>query len=421
MKKLCLLLCLLLCLTGCGGAKKESAAADIPAAPAATEVPVTPAPTAVPTPVPVPVTAAPTSFSVSFSAQPTVTPVYTPTPSPVPEITLGGKTVYADAEEVELSSVSEIDQLGSFPLLKTVDCSAFTLDPDTAYQIKQGHPGVDFIFTLEAFGTTITKDTELLDLKGMKLGTLSQVEETVICMPTLKKVDMCGCGFSNEEMGGLFDRYPNVRFVWELNLKGRKLRTDAVGFSTLNPGKYVNDKSPESYRRAVKEANPKRLYTKDIQVLRYCPDLVALDLGHNYIDDLSVLEHLPKLQILIVADNKLTDISVFAKLPNLVYVEFFMNSVTDISPLADHEFLLDLNFCNNKVTDLSPVLSMPNLERVWCAGNKFSRAEGKEIQEQIPDCIVDYTAKDDTADGWREHERYEWMRSYVKGEHNPES
>ena len=415
MKKLCMLLCILMLLSGCSIEIQKSAAS----VQTATVEPQTFMSASVPTPASIPVSPIPVSLSVTLQVTETATPLCTPSPSPVPSYTVGGQTVRADAERLTLSSAAELELLSFFPFLNSADCSAFILDPHTAYKIKSEHPYTDFVFSLEAFGITVTKETECLDLRGMKNLTLKEVEETVECMPSIRKVDMCGCGFSDEEMGDLFDRYPEVRFVWELNLRGRKLRTDAIGFSTLNPGKYTNEKSSESYKRAVKAANSKRLYTEDIQVLRYCPDLVALDLGHNYIDNLSVLQYLPKLQILIVADNKITDISVFAQLPELVYVEFFMNAVTDISPLANHEHLLDLNFCNNKVSDISPLLTMPNLERAWCAGNKFSRNEGKAMQEQMPGCIVDYTARDDTADGWREHERYEWMRAYVKGEHNP--
>lgn len=414
MKRICLLLCILLVLTGCSKAAKP---ATVPTVPASEEPVLTPAHTEVPTPVPVPATPAPVSFSVTLEAVATATPLYTPSPSPIPSFTVGGKTVQGDAEELELGSAAELTLLGSFPLLKKADCSGFVLDPDTAYEVKTAYPGVDFIFTLEVFGITVTPQTTLLDLHERKDLSIPLIEKTVACMPNIQKVDMCDCGFSTDVMGQLFDKYPNVRFVWVLDLKGRRLRTDAVGFSTLNPGKYMN--GSDSYNKSVKAANPKRLYTEDIQVLRFCPDLIALDLGHNYIDDLSVLQYLPNLQILIIADNKITDISVFEKLPNLVYVEFFMNAVTDISPLAGHEHLLDLNFCNNKVADLSPLLTMPQLERVWCAGNNFSRADGKALQDEMPNCIVDYTARDDTADGWREHPRYEWMRAYVKGEHNP--
>ena len=417
MKKLCICLCLLLVLTGCGGIKKGTAEKT---GPAITAAPSSPVPTAVPTPAETaaPATPAERQVSVAFAPAPTMTPLSTPSPSPVPTFTVGGETVRADEETLVLTQKSELELLGYFPSLRQADCSAFTLDPDTAYRVRTAHPDTRFVFTLEAYGLTVTDDMTYLDLRGVKIESLNTVDEIAACMPNLTKVDVRGCGYSNEELGALSERHPGIRFVWEVELKGRKLRTDAVGFSTLNPGKYAGEGASESYRQKVRTA--KRLYTADIQVLRYCPDLIALDLGHNYIDDLSVLEYLPNLQILIVADNKLTDISPLEKLPNLVYVEFFMNAVTDISPLADHPLLLDLNFCNNKVTDLSPLTTMPQLERVWCAGNKFSRADGKALQEQMPGCIVDYTAKDDTADGWREHERYEWMRAYMKGEHNPE-
>ena len=355
---------------------------------------------------------------ISLEPRPTQTPLYTPTPSPVPQFTVGGKTVSAAEESVTLSSAEELLLLEKFPNLKAVDASSFVLDSSTAYSYVKKYPDVAFKFSLDFFGTVLGPEDTAADISGRKDISLNTVQETAACMQSLLKINMCGCGFTNEEMGALQEKYPSVKFVWEVKMGTHTLRTDAVGFSCLNPGKYVNENSSESYKKAVK--NCKRLYTKDIEVLKYCTDLEALDLGHNYIDDLSVLSCLPKLKILIVADNKLTDISVLKDLKELVYVEFFMNAVTDISCLANHEKLLDLNFCNNKVADLSPLETMPQLERVWCAGNKFDKATGKALQEKLPDCIVDYTARDDTADGWREHERYEWMRAYVKGEHNPE-
>lgn len=230
---------------------------------------------------------------------------------------------------------------------------------------------------------------------------------------------MRGCGLSNDQMETLVNAYPQIKFVWEVKMGTHTLRTDAVGFSTKNPGKYIGPNSSEEYAKKVK--NCVRLEDEDIEVLKYCTDLVALDLGHNYISDISVLRYLPKLQILILADNKLTDISVFRELPELVYVEFFMNDVTDITPLEGHDKLLDLNFCNNNVSDLSILESLSQLERVWCAGNAFTRNEGKALQQALPDAKVNYSARDDTADGWREHPRYKWMREYFasNSKYNP--
>lgn len=372
-----------------------------------------PVPTAEVTPVPV----TNEGFEISKTEKATATPVYTPTPTPVPTVRIGGSSVPITEDTLVLTASEELEYLGDFISLREVDASQFETDAETAAKYVKKYPETSFRFVVSIDGQKVTEATETLDLRE-NFFTDTELEALLNVFPGLKKVDVRGCGLSNEQLGAVAENHPDTRLVWEVKLGNHVLRTDAVGFSTLNPSKYYNESSSEAYKKKVKET--KRLYTEDIEVLKYCPDLVALDLGHNYIDDLSVLEYLPKLQILIIADNKITDISVLSKLENLVYVEFFMNSVKDISPLSGHDKLLDLNFCNNDVSDLSPLATMPQLERVWCAGNNFKRAAGKALQEQLPECVVDYTAKDDTADGWREHERYDWMRSYVKGEHNPE-
>ena len=62
--------------------------------------------------------------------------------------------------------------------------------------------------------------------------------------------------------------------------------------------------------------------SKDIQVLKYCTDLQALDLGHQRITDLSVIgNYLKDLRILILADNKVSDVSPLANLKHLHYLQ----------------------------------------------------------------------------------------------------
>ena len=45
--------------------------------------------------------------------------------------------------------------------------------------------------------------------------------------------------------------------------------------------------------------------SKTFSVLKYCHNLVALDIGHNEVSDLSFLEDLPQLKVLILAANNI--------------------------------------------------------------------------------------------------------------------
>lgn len=363
-------------------------------------------------------TAAPTQIFVQLGTPtPSPTPTPTPTPTAVPDITVEGAAVGADATSLTLTEEASLGLLSRFPLLKSVDASAITLDIDTVKSLGAQYPAVTFSFTFIYRRLTLSAADTQIDLSGLAMTGPEEVLEILPYLNSVKKLLMIGCGLTNEQMETLQEARPDVKFVWGVTMGNHVLRTDIVGYSTKNPSKYYNDSSSPEYIEKVK--NTRRLYDEDIEVLKYCTDLVALDLGHNYISDISVLENLPKLQILILADNKLTDIAVFEKLPELVYVEIFMNAVTDLSPLAGHDKLLDLNFCNNDVADISVLYSLPQLERVWCAGNAFSRSDGKALQEALPQCTVDYTAKDDTADGWREHARYYWIKEYFLRDGNP--
>ena len=143
---------------------------------------------------------------------------------------------------------------------------------------------------------------------------------------------------------------------------------------------------------------------------------MALDLGHNYLTDadLAVIAQLQNLEILILADNRITDISALKNLKKLRYIELFMNEIPDVSPLASLTELVDVNICNIGLTDLGPLYGMTWLERLWYGMNPASRADEEALATALPECQCNYTTRDETGEGWREHERYTWMRSFFK-------
>lgn len=141
---------------------------------------------------------------------------------------------------------------------------------------------------------------------------------------------------------------------------------------------------------------------------------MALDVGHNYLEneDLEVLQYLPHLQILILADNKITDISALHQLKELKYVELFMNRIPDVSPLVGLENLVDINIAYIHLSDITPLLSFTQAERLWFSLNNLTKEQCQTVVDALPNTLCNYTAKSSTAEGWREHERYFWMRSF---------
>ena len=154
----------------------------------------------------------------------------------------------------------------------------------------------------------------------------------------------------------------------EYEIKELKLfcRTDALTFSTFKSDLTV----PE-----LRDAQASQL--------KYCQDLVLLDLGHNGVGDWSFTKGMD-LHILIVVDNfdhihgtMLDDISFVADFPNLMYLETFPDSVSDYSPLENCKEIVDLNIGWTPVKEITHLKNFPKLERMVVTRTKISQEDYK--------------------------------------------
>ena len=331
---------------------------------------------------------------------------------------IGDQTFDSEAElldlrETLLSPDRLIEVLSAFSSLKTVALPGGWTIEDRE-RVQSAYPALTIVGTVEAYGRTIDGGTEELDLSKTKIASTEEVELLLSQLPFIRKLVLCECGLTNEQMESLLNAHPDVKFIWTIEIGKRKLRTDAIGFSTKNPSKYTNPNSSDKYNESVKKAI--RLKEGDIEALKYCTDLEALDLGHNYLtnSDLAVISKLTKLKVLILADNKITDISALTALKDLEYIELFMNRIPDLAPLTEMPSLVDVNVCNVGASDLTPLFELTGCKRLWYAMNPFNREQAKQVKEALPDCVCNYTTRNETAEGWREDPRYQWMRAYFQ-------
>lgn len=180
-------------------------------------------------------------------------------------------------------------------------------------------------------------------------------------------------------------------------MKKWSLRTDTIAFSTLQC----------SYPAIA-------LDNEDIQVLKYCKDLVGLDVGHNKITDISVLRNCPNLRVLIMSSNNwLTDIRPVADLPNLMYFEVFCTRVSDLTPLAYCENIVDLNVSVifSGINSIDPLLHFPKLQRLWFTRSGVSDEDRMRLQATYPNVAMNWTTMYSIEAGWRTHPRYYAMRA----------
>ena len=315
-------------------------------------------------------------------------------------INLLGVTVSAADTSLDLSgqSIPDIEELKAalvkLPGLRKINLGNCSLTAAQMKDLLDSFPGVEFNWSFTMYDIPVNSTDTKIDLGKKKITKLDEFMGYLDCLPNLTQVDMFESRLKEKQVWTLYERYPDIKFGWTLTVCGFRVRTDDLTFSMHRRGEPL-------YK------------SKDFQLLTLCPNLLALDLGHNVITDLTFLESLPKLKILILADNHITDISSLAKLKDLQYLELFMNKITDVTPLADLTQLLDLNLCFNDITDATPLIANTKLERLWISRNELNDEQKDILLKALPGCTIDFTAKMATWDGWRTHDRFYAMRNIL--------
>ena len=208
----------------------------------------------------------------------------------------------------------------------------------------------------------VNKDAEAVDLGGVILSRQGNDFNNLVAfinqLPNLKKLDMYNTEVYASQVESLHAACPQVEFGWTMIIPctnplhpertPHRVRTDQTAFSTL----HNNQCALHS--------------TWDLQILRFCRNLKALDIGHNAVDNLNFLYEMPQLKVLILGKNNITDITPLGSLKELEYLELFSNKVTDVTPLAGCESLVDLNIANNSIGDFSPLTQQWSRFRFHC-------------------------------------------------------
>ena len=286
------------------------------------------------------------------------------------------------------------------PNLAQMDAEGVQMTDEQVDALGTGALGGRLKYNVPVFGKTVSSLATDLNLDNVPVPGVEAMEACIARLPKLERVSMCGCGLSEDEMGRLFDAHPEIKFIWWIEFGKYKLRTDATAFTT-----GLWDGNDYGYNNAT------------FAPIRYCTDLMMLDLGHNKIKDLEFIRGLKKLRLLILADNKISDISVLAELPDLEYVELFLNDITDVSPLTGLKNLVDLNVFYNPLYENHKVLSsMTWLKRLWIGGCRLSNQDVKNLQAALPNTRINVKGRSSTGNGWREHPHYFTLKKMYEEE-----
>lgn len=306
---------------------------------------------------------------------------------------IDGTAYPSDTAELTLGAVEAADaaKLRWLPELRYVDATACAQYAELT-EVSALLPECELVWQCEIFGKVVRSTDKLLDISGTAVKDLdafrAELDEKLCRLPGLEKIDMCGCGVSDEDMAALRDSYPQVKFVWLVSFGPANhrytVRTDVTCFSTLlgKSRTYCGDE--DDYK----------------ELFLYCTDLVALDMGHNDIADISLISNLKKLQMLIMTDNKIVDLSPLTACEDLFFLEFNKNRVNDITPLTQMKNLKYVTLHYNRVEDITPLYNEQGLEILVLSENfDIPRAQKNELVEALPDCSVYFTLPYGTGTG----------------------
>lgn len=305
--------------------------------------------------------------------------------------------------ELVLENADPEQVAAALPYLKNLTRVQFvgrTPDSEQIYAWKCTYPEVTFVWDFEVCGVSTDSLKTQLYLSDIPIDNIEEVESSLKYFYNLEQVEMCRCGVSGEELDALGKRHPETRFIWEVRVGQCTVRTDAT---TFMPAKFA-------YYRSGNRV----LVDKDMEELKYCVDLVCIDLGHMDITDYTFLTYLSKLQYLILADTRGKDFSPLASLKELKYLELFMTSFDQAEVLVGLTNLEDLNLGTTQITNVEPLKQMTWLKHLWLPANKHvHRPEKNALVAALPNTVINFQGSGSTGYGWRNIPNYYAMRDLL--------
>ena len=305
-------------------------------------------------------------------------------------IVIGGESYPLDTQEVTFPGedcAMLMEYLPYLPQLSKVTLTEPLGDSAPLLALVNALPNANFSWSVSFLDMTLDKDTTTtLDLTKQSV-TVEQIEELIPYLPNLTYVDMSYCGISNEDMDALNRRHENVKIVWTVELGPYfEKKTDALYFMPGKyPGKYVS--------------------TKDCYNLRYCTDMVCVDLGHMKVKSCEWAAFMPKLKYLLLADTLVDDISPIAGLQELAFLEIFLTDVSDYSPLLECPGLEDINL-HYTYGDPEIIKQLTWVNNVWWRNIRLTEEQRQELREALPDTHFEFWVKASTGAGWRKLQNY---------------
>ncbi len=321
-------------------------------------------------------------------------------PAPAPAVTAAPE-VMEPAEDVPQiteytlsgESAGDILALAQHKGLEWVDANG-SQEYAALAQLQRELPDCEVRYELEVHGVTVSSlDTELT-LDDWSITDNAELLEKLPLLPRLERVDIRELPLENAQVEALMAACPDIDFDWTVVVGDFRVSSEALCFSTRQV------RSP-AHRFTSEELEP---------ILRYCTELVALDLSHNDLEDISLIGEMKNLKVLLLGDNSdIANLSPLASLTELEYLELYsIKAAEDFSVLKELTKLKEVNLSYSPAAWGADFIdSLPLLERAWLRGAGVPAAEWNSLIADYPQIKFHFfhEAGAATAGGWNASER----------------
>ena len=270
------------------------------------------------------------------------------------------------------------------PELETVRFEEPSMTAEELKRLQQLCPQVQFSWTKQLFGSLLSSDTEELDISGMKFESVEEIEAQTDFLPNLKTLTMCDTGLADAEIAAYRERSRSrFKVIWNVRIRDFDVRTDARWFYPAKFGKEVRD--------------------CDMRHLKYCEDMLYVDLSRMVVKNMDWAWGTPHLQYLVITESPLRDIQPLRTLKELKLLDLRKVDLRDMRPLADCTALEDLNVAGN-YPDLETLGKMDWLHNLWVYGSE------EELGAMLPDTVIHSSSRE----GWKQLENYKEMQKILQ-------
>ena len=211
--------------------------------------------------------------------------------------------------------------------------------------------------------------------------------------PDAEKVIMVDCGIDNDTMAAFREeKRAEYKVVWKVMCRTIPVRTDEVFFHPYQHGIY-------------------NVFDDDVVNLKYCEDMICVDLGHNSLHHCDWAAYMPNLKYLILAWNiYLDDISGLSNCDELVYIELGWTQVRDFTPLLGCTKLEDLHL-KYVYSDPGAIHQMTWLKNIFWEGCKPVYQE--DLKASLPDTYILFGGENSQTKQWRKLPNYYAQRDVL--------